>query len=557
MEKNIAYHWVFRAAVLFLFFFWIGQIPLGSSDEGRFGEIAREMWVSKDFIVPHFNYIPHIEKPIFSFWLASLSIGVFGIGSFSVRLPSVLSAILGIVLTRYFTSKLFSQKTADLATIILTTSVGYVLVGRYAMIDMLMTLLMSSAIFCLALASIKQKSQFYYLAYFFMGFSFITKGLIGIVLPALIFLAFLVWTRNLGEIKKMRLGWGILIIALIFIPWGIAISMREPEFSYTFIVKQHFHRYSTAFFGRKRPVWFFAPILISLAFPWSFFLPAAIFRGNQPMDQNKKRSLQFLICWLAVIFVFFSVPKSKLPYYILPLCVPLAVLVAAWLQEASDAEKSNQALTKVFCRTLQMVGIISILGLIGANFYLAFWVKDPRILAVRGLIQIASLCAVIGGTLAGIFLKRKNYRRNLLAMASTVYVLLIIAVIGMKSLTPYLSTYDYAKTLKSVMKQGDQVAVFASPDHFSDLPFHLQQRIIVAGSDHGTLTEELEEPQHAEDVRNWFPTADQFIHRFNSGRARMFCLTEAKNLKELNHLGLVSYKIIQQGGGKLLISNEI
>ena len=201
MEKSVWSRLAFWAAVLFLFFFSLGRIPLWSSDEGRFGEIVREMWVSKDFIVPHFNYVPHFEKPIFAFWLGSLSAALFGVSSFSVRLPSVVSALLGIALTHVFTKSLFGRKIADMAAVILASSVGYVLVGRYAVIDMVMTFLMSAAVFCLARAYLEQKPRFYLLAYVFMGLSFITKGLIGVVLPLLVFLACLAWPKDLAEIK--------------------------------------------------------------------------------------------------------------------------------------------------------------------------------------------------------------------------------------------------------------------------------------------------------------------------------------------------------------------
>ncbi len=548
MEKNLKFHLVFWPAVFFLFFFWIGQIPLVSSDEGRFGEIAREMWVSKDFIVPHFDYIPHIEKPIFAFWLAALNTGIFGVGSFSARLPSVISAILGILLTHFFTRRWFNRKTADFAAVILTTSVGYVLVGRFAIIDMLMTLLMSGALFCLASAAIERKPRLYFLAYVFMGLSLITKGLIGVVLPSLIFFVFLLWIKNLGEIKKMHLGWGVLIIALIFFPWAIAISNREPGFFYRFIIEQHFHRYSSAVFGRKRPFWFFAPLLVLLAFPWSFFLPAAIFQKNQEMDVTKKKFLKFLICWLAVIFVFFSIPKSKLPYYILPLCVPLAILVAAWIEKAPE---------KIFLRTLQAAGVVSLVVLIMANLYLFLWVKDDRVMALRGLFVAASLGVGFGVVLTAIFLRRKEYEKSLFSVAVTLYILLIFIIIGMKSLTSYLSTYEEAVQLKALIKEGDEVAVFASPDRFSDLSYHLEKRILVVGSDRGTLGEELKEAKYTEDAQKWFPSTDEFLRLFNTRSGRIYCLMEEKNLPELQHLGLSSYKIIRQGGGKLLISNEI
>ena len=126
----------------------------------------------------------------------------------------------------------------------------------------------------------------------------------------------------------------------------------------------------------------------------------------------------------------------------------------------------------------------------------------------------------------------------------------------MKGLSPYLSTDDAARALKGLMKDSDQVAVYASPDHFSDLPFHLQKRVIVVGSDRGTLRAELEEPQYADELKKWFPTAAEFVKRFNLRRERLYCLVDKENLGELRHIGLISYRTIQDEVGKILISNE-
>ena len=111
--------------------------------------------------------------------------------------------------------------------------------------------------------------------------------------------------------------------------------------------------------------------------------------------------------------------------------------------------------------------------------------------------------------------------------------------------------------MKEKWREGDVAAVYASPDRFSDLPFHLARRVMVVGSDHGTLKEELEEPQHADDVKRWFPDAGEFVRLFLSRKGRIFCLLEEKNLGSLQHLGLDDYKVIQRGGGRVLISNEI
>lgn len=507
------------------------------------------MWESKDFITPRFNYIDHFEKPVLAYFLTALSIGVLGVRSLSVRLPSILSAILGVFLTHVFTRRFFDRKIADLAAMVLSTSVGYFLLGRYGMIDMLMTLFLSAALFSLAVAAIQKDRRLYLAAYFFMGFAFITKGLIGVVLPALIFSAYLLWTKELGEIKRMRLGWGFLIIGAIFIPWGIAISIQEPEFSYVFITQQHFERFAGGSFGRARPFWFFVPIFAAFAFPWSMFLPSAAVQNFRNSQGNQRKMVQFLICWIAAVFIFFSIPRSKLPYYILPVSAPMAVLVAVWFGRMPAAN----FLKKI----LGSAGLITVLSLLGLNAYLFIWAKDPMAEAVKSLFIPATLCALAGCGIITNFLKKGRYEHAAWAIGGTLYVALFFVAAGMVRLTPYLSTYEEARALKALWKKGDTFAVYSSPDHFSDFPFHLQKRVMIVGSDHGTLTRELEDGEHAEDLERWFLGAGQFVERFNSGEDRMFCLMKTKKFPELEHLGLRKYKVIRRDAGKLLISNEI
>src|SRR5258706_12861462 len=136
MIRKIIIPSFFVVAALFLFFFLMDKTPLWSSDEGRYGEISREMWLTKDFIVPHFNYLSHLEKPALASALTALSYGLFGINNLSTRLVSILAALGTLLLSYRFVRKLFDIRTAAYTVIILATSIGFVLVGRFAVIDM-------------------------------------------------------------------------------------------------------------------------------------------------------------------------------------------------------------------------------------------------------------------------------------------------------------------------------------------------------------------------------------------------------------------------------------
>lgn len=551
--KKIFRYFAFAAAVLFLFIFLINKIPLWSSDEGRFGEKAREMSELKEYIVPYFNYIPYIEKPVLAYWSAALSFNLFGVHNWSARFPSVFCSLMGLLLCWCFVRKLFSQKTADWSAVILATSIGYVLVGRFAVIDMVMTFLMSGALFSLMTACIHQRRRYYLLSYVFMGLTFLAKGLIGMLLPGLVFFVFLIWTKNLREITKMHLGWGILIVAAVILPWCIAISMKRPEFFNVFIIQNHFSRFAGAGgFGRKRPIWFFIPILIATALPWSFFLPAAVADGLKREDSERIK-IQFLICWASVIFIFFSIAKSKLPYYLLPVSMPVAILAATFFSRESFKDGSRKILEKIgwFGSFIASAGLA-----LGMDAYLLMpFKKRPEIFLLESVIYAGSVILLSGITIAYLFYKKGKKEQSALAMAGMIYLSLIMTSVGILKISPYQSTFDFAQTLKPILKEADSVAILASLDHFSDFPFYLRKRLIVVGREWKDSSGDSRDPRERVEIQGWFMSQDQFKTEFNKRQKRYFCLLDEKNLESLTSVGIKEYFVVKRETDRLLISN--
>lgn len=547
----------FIAAVLF--FWMLGSVPIWSSDEGRFSEIAREMWESKNFVTPTFYHVEFLEKPVFAYFLASLSQGLFGSNNFGARFPSACYALLGIFMTYFFARKFFDKDTAALAAALLTASIGYFLLGRFAIIDMLLTLLLSSSLFFMLTAHLQKKRNLYLLAYVLMGLSFITKGLVGVALPILIFFFYLLWTGNFSELKRMRLGWGIIIVLAVFVPWGIAVSIQEPEFSFQFITQQHLSRYTTGAFGRTRPIWFFLPIFFLLGFPWSVFFPQCVLREVIAPRARQNLPERFLICWIVTVLVFFSIPQSKLPYYILPVTVPLALLAARTLRRTILADKAAASPESSFVMLIfKVIGVIFLLLSFGLLIYVYFLSKDSRALMMK-MVVVWSAVLVFAGVLISVhFFKKHRTEKALYAVIFFVAALFLPVIVGMKYLSPYLSTYGEAKTLLSVLKNEDILAVYASPDHFSDLPFHLKtdRQIMMVGSDHGTLKEELLEEEHKDLADAWFPPADRFVRLFNKRETKVFCLMESEKLEDLLKLGLMNPVVVSEGFGKILIVNK-
>lgn len=542
---------LFAGAAIFLFFFLQPQIPLWSSDEGRFAEIAREMWETKNFVIPHFNYTAFLDKPILAPLFTCLGYALFGVSFLTSRLVPILAALAGLIYTYRFARRTFDEQTAGYTVLLLMTTLGYVLVGRFAVIDMLMTFFLSLALFCLFIAYREKKRGYYLGAYFAMGLGFLTKGLIGIVLPAGIFFIFLVWNRDLKELLKMKILWGMLILAAVVLPWFLLAMKQKHDFFESFIIEQHVHRFATGTFGRKRPVWFFIPILLGLGLPWSFFLPQAITKGLKS-DSEFKEKTRFLICWLFGILIFFSIPKSKLPYYILPAMVPAALLTGSFFSRLIQSPSESTARRADL--TFKLLAFTSVLGALGLNLYLTFFAHKLEFLALKNFALITSALLTAGFSSAYLMQRARGVRAGVLTLAGTLYGLLLLVFMGMKIISPIQSVHEEALIIQARYQPGDVVSVFASPDRFSDLPFHLKTRVAVAGSDWGTLKDQSALLPEAE-RQEYFMDHGAFVTLFNSKTRRVFCLMEEDRLQPLIDSGLKNVSILKQGHGKVLISN--
>jgi hypothetical protein len=156
--------------------------------------------------------------------------------------------------------------------------------------------------------------------------------LIGLVLPGLVIFIWLLWTRQFG--KVWRLPWlsGLLLFAVIALPWFVLAQLKYPGFFDYIIIKQHFARYTASTFNSVYPWWFYLMALGILFFPWCVFsllplIPKIRVRSPSGVMPNKSWTSLCWI-WLLSVLIFFSVPSSKLLGYILPAIPPLTMLAA-------------------------------------------------------------------------------------------------------------------------------------------------------------------------------------------------------------------------------------
>jgi 4-amino-4-deoxy-L-arabinose transferase-like glycosyltransferase len=316
---------------LVIFFYRLGVPGLMDPDEGRYAEIAREIWVLKDWLTPHLNFLPYLEKPPLVYWLTALSFGGLGYSEFAARLPSALSALGGVLLAYSFGRALWGPGPAFFSAVILATCGGYVVLGRILTLDMTLALFLNLAVGLGYLAWSRGRRDLWAWAYLALGLGVLTKGPVA---PVLAWLIWGIWALLKRQpLRPLLHPLGLLILAGMSLPWFAWTVWQYPDFFRFFLLEQHFGRYLTVAI-HPQPFYYYGPILLGLMLPWSWLLPWALWQKRRGLDPDSL----FLLVWAAVVLVFFSLSQGKLPPYILPALLPLSLLLGESLFALQRAE---------------------------------------------------------------------------------------------------------------------------------------------------------------------------------------------------------------------------
>ncbi|HEX5412774.1 MAG TPA: glycosyltransferase family 39 protein [Terriglobia bacterium] len=347
-----------------MFFAGIGRLALIEPDEGRNAEVAREMLATGDWITPHFNNFAYLDKPPVFFWAVASSFKLAGLSEASARFPSALAALLTVFLCWLLARRMFQHSTALYAGIVVATSPLVVVFARDVIFDMTLTLFVTAAMACYWLRESGPGRHKLLDVLFFsaMGLATLTKGPVGFLLPLLSIAAYQAFRRNLGRLKDLNWLLGLTAFFAITLPWFIAVSIRHPDFPRYAFWQESLQRFATGHSHRGGPVYYYLIIYLAGFLPWSFFLLyAAIRRVRQWRELRKEQQapVLFLLSWVGVVFVFFTISQSKLPGYFLPAMVPLSILMSkVWTgREPGHEARIPDWLTGGFA-TLIALGII-------------------------------------------------------------------------------------------------------------------------------------------------------------------------------------------------------
>jgi len=560
VPPNIQRDWFtdifFLSSLLFVFYLiWLGSFPLFTPDEGRYTEIAREMVASHDYITPRMNGAPFLDKPILYYWLQSISIRLFGIKEWALRLIPALLGIFGCVMT-YMTGRLlFDRKSALLSALILATTPLYFGAAHYTNLDLAVAVFISSSLLCLITGITRNNIYFLYTAYLFGAFAFLTKGMIGIVFPAGITGLWLIFSWQLHRIKQLKIPTGLFLFALVVTPWYALVQRANPDFLHYFFVTQHITRFlSAGDFNNKSPIWFYAPVILIGFFPWTIFIFQTLLQTFRDIISAPKihSTKLFLFIWFAFVFIFFSLPTSKIVGYILPVFPPLALLTGNFLAKNWYSTRNKN----IFIAAINFIIFSVIIGSLLLMLLHHDWLDISNKMSV--CIHIIAITLLISA-IASLFALRQ---KTLFLFFSICVASSVIAALTVTYYAADLNQNSAKKlvlTLKSQMQPQDQVISYFK--YYQDVPLYLEKQIkVVADWNSPTIsvrdnwTRELWLGKQFQPSTNWLINEDTFWQQWHSNR-RVFVFLNQNYLSQFKS-HQPTYYIIGQENDIILLSNK-
>ena len=553
---------ILLALVLGAFYgFRLGSYPLANPDEGRNAEIAREMVASGDWVTPRLDGVDYFEKPPLVYWAVAGSITLFGADEWSVRAVPLLFAVAGVLATYSAARQIFGRAAGLSAALVLGTSLFYFALGRFLILDMAVSVLMSATLFCFLLGVREAPSPpgaspwaarrrwLFYGLYASSALATLAKGLMGFLVTGAVMFLWLLVFNQWKRLRPFYLPTGALLFLAIAAPWHVLMATRNPTWFHRYIVYEHFERFSTAAANRPGPWWYFIPVVLLGVFPWTGCLWPGVrdaLRGGWT-GRGKNADPWFFITWAGFIFLFLSASHSKLPPYILPVFPALAVLTGRWLASGS---------VDVRVRLRGAVGIFSfVCGLLAAAVC-AVVIRPSMIhgfsasqaLALRWPAFAMAAVLATGGIGASWFARILGRRSTLAAMAATIVLFGGILTFAAANIQRP-GTRDLAIEMKARAQPADRVVHYH--EFFHDFPFYAGRLVDVVG-----FKGELEPEEDAAARASGRFLDDPAFRRLWQQPGRVFAVARKTDTKELFADPAFTYHLLAQSEDHYLFSNR-
>jgi 4-amino-4-deoxy-L-arabinose transferase len=443
----------------------LGAGTLWDNSETAYGEVAREVLLSHDWVVMHLNAAPWYVQPPLYFWIGALFIKAFGLTSFALRLPSALATIVMGAMTGYAVARQAGTRIGIYASVILSSSLMQAIIGRLAIMDALLDVAVALTVFWWFRALEAGRDRYFIYGWIAAGFGFLAKGPVAPVVALIVIVPFVLWNSRVERVRLPSLrGWILALGAFVLVmaPWLVALAMRSgPSALVEMIGHYTVGRYTGVIENQAGPFWYYLPVVILGFFPWIAFLPGAVVHGARALrdpqtPQNIARLWRLAFTWVVLPFVFFSFARTKLPNYIALEVPALALIVALYIDDAVQNARSRWI----------AISAASVPVFIGAvAFAISVFVHDNKLaagaLSLVPDLEVTGLAIFVGSVVTAVLFVRKN-TMSIAPYALAISVLLSIDILigsALGKTDQFKPIPEFAKMIESGRHPGDAVAI--------------------------------------------------------------------------------------------------
>jgi 4-amino-4-deoxy-L-arabinose transferase-like glycosyltransferase len=574
-----------------IYFAGIFTPPLLDDVDTIHSEAAREMLLRHDWVTLYTNGLRYLEKAPLMYWGLATSYEVFGISDWSTRLPLMLGVLALVLATYKLGAYAFGERGGFYAGLVLVTSVGPYIFTRFLIPDVLVGLWLVVSYYFF-LRSLEEETPSRLTCWGFAAacaLNVLTKGLIGLVFPIGTIGLYLLLTRNLRHLAKLRVFSSTVVFLVLAAPWHVLAAIRNPPqgqargFLWFYFINEHVNR----FLGTRVPPGYdTVPLALFWAFlvlwlvPWAVFLPQALkdvpvrWSRLPALDRREQANLLFLP-WALVILLFFSF-STRQEYYTIPALPGVALLVGGWLAKessanASDADRRAGRMSSLVFMIIgvgaAMVGLIlfsrtsappdgvDLADLLRKNpqdydFSLGH-VLDFTTAALgvfRGPLLGASLSFLFGTVLNWWMRRRSRPAWGNAALALMMIGLLTCVHVSFARFSPILSSHDLAVAIQKEFRPGDVIVVDGEYHQASTLNFYTRVPVRVLHVPSGNLWYGEKFP----DAPHVFETQQSFDALWAEPE-RVFLWTDQDDPKELQGM---PHFLLARSGGKAIFTNR-
>ncbi len=468
----------------------LGGYPLLEPDEGRNAEVMRELAHGGPWWLPRLNALPYVDKPIVSYAAGAVALGALGENETAARLPSLLFTLATLALVGWFARTTIGRGAGWMAVAITAAAPFTLAYARTVICDSVVTFWMVGAIIAfhraVEIGRDRGRADWWPVAgWVAIGLGVLTKGPVALAVPLLVMIPYAAWRGRLSAVLDPS---GMLAALAIVLPWLFAVSRDVPDFLRYVLVVETGDRVTSDVLGRSEPWWYFLPILLGAAFPWSIAALATLPAGVRALrDRRLDPRFVLFALWIVVPLLLFSLSRSKRPQYVLPLVPAIALLVTAWWERQTPRLFG----VRLVGGTLAAFGI----ALLALGSSIPHWLSGTATVtaAIPGVARWLGVVALVGGAVAWLLARHDDWA--LPALVLPVAAIPMMALPLMNAIGADRSSRAIADAVQPLLTPGTEVV--AVETYPLSLPFYLGRTLTLATADGHELTSNYVVRRHA------------------------------------------------------------